>query len=106
MRQDELLKEIGKKLDGIFALLKISNIDNLNNFKTEMSKDSVNANILKLSDGTRNYSNLASEIAKGLAVSEINVKKKISELTKIGIITAEKTPKGSFYKTTGVLDWG
>jgi len=104
MNKDEPLNEIGEKLDGIFAILKISNFENLNNFKTKMSKDPVNANILKLSDGTRNYSNLASEIAKGLGVSEINVKKKISELTKIGIITAEKTSKGSLYKTTGVLD--
>ena len=106
MSQDEPLNEIGKKLDGIFAILKISNFDNLNHFKKELTKDPVNTNILKLSDGTRNYSSLASEIAKGLGVSEINVKKKISEHTKIGIITAEKTPKGSFYKTTGILDWG
>ena len=104
MSQNEPLNEIGKKLDSIFAILKISNFENLNQFKKQLTKDPVNANILKLSDGTRNYSNLASEIAKGLKVSEINVKKKISELTKIEIITAEKTPKGSFYKTTGVLD--
>lgn len=104
MSQDESLKNIGDKLDSIFAILKISNIDNLNNFKNEITKDLVNANILKLSDGTRNYSTLTSEIAKELNVSEINVKKKISDLTKMGIIIAEKTPKGSFYKTTGVLD--
>jgi len=104
MSEYEHLNEIGKKLEGIFTILKISNFENLNKFKKELTKDPVNVNILKLSDGTRNYSNLASEIAKGLKVSEINVKKKISELVKIGIITAEKTPKGSFYKTTGVLD--
>ncbi|WP_428325775.1 hypothetical protein [Nitrosopumilus sp.] len=104
MSQDTTLKEIGEKLDGIFAILKISNFENLNNFKKTISKDPVNASIIKLSDGTRNYSTLASEIAKELKVSEINVKKKISDLTKIGIIIAEKTPKGSFYKTTGVLD--
>jgi len=104
MSQNDALNEISRKLDGIFSILKISNIDNLYNFKKELTKDPVNVNILKLSDGTRNYSNLASEIAKELGVSEINVKKKISELTKIGIIAAEKSPKGSFYKTTGVLD--
>ena len=104
MSQNDPIDEIGKKLEGIFAILKISNFENLNNFKKELTKDQVNANILKLSDGTRNYSNLASDIAKELKVSEINVKKKISELTKMGIIIAEKTSKGSFYKTTGVLD--
>ncbi len=104
MSQDITLKEIRDKLDGIFAILKISNMENLNNFKKALAKDPVNDKILKLSDGNRNYSTLASEIAKELKVSEINVKKKISELTKMGIIIAEKTPKGSVYKTTGVLD--
>ena len=106
MSQDDTLNEISRKLDGIYTVLKISNFENLYNFKKELTKDPVNANILKLSDGTRNYSNLASEISKELKVSEINVKKKISELVKLGIIAAEKTTKGSFYKTTGVLDWG
>ena len=104
MSNDEALKEIGMKLDGIFVLLKISNMENLKKFKKEILKDQVNSKILELSNGTRNYSKLATEIAKNLDVSEINVKKKISELTRLGLIIAEKSPKGSFYKTTGVLD--
>ena len=106
MTQDELLKEISRKLDGIFALLKISNMDNLNKFKKEIIKDQVNLKILQLSNGTRNYSTLAKEIAKELGVSEINVKKKISELTRNGVIIAEKSHKEAYYHITGLLDWG
>jgi len=106
LSQEELLKEISSKLDGIFVILKISNMENLKKIKKELIKDKVNSKILQLSNGTRNYSTLSKEIAKELGVSEINVKKKISELTRIGAIIAEKSHSESYYKTTGLLDWG
>jgi len=79
---ESTLKEISTKLDTIAALLKISNLEKLEKFRHDISKDKVNAKIIQLSDGTKNYSALAKQIADELQVSEINVKKKIADLTK------------------------
>jgi len=101
---ESTLKEISTKLDTIAALLKISNLEKLEKFKRDISKDKVNVKIIQLSDGTRNYSTLAKQIADELQVSEINVKKKISDLTKNSIIMPVRTGKESYYQTTGLLD--
>ena len=104
MSSEDLLKEISKKLDKISALLKISNLEKLEKFSEKVSKDKVNFKIIQLSDGTRNYSTLAKQIADELKVSEINVKKKISDLTKNSVIISVKSGKESYYQTTGLLD--
>ncbi|MCH7561451.1 MAG: hypothetical protein IIC67_08850 [Thaumarchaeota archaeon] len=104
MTSEELLKEISRKLDGISALLKISNQEKIEQFQKQISKDKVNVKIIQLSDGTKNYSVIAKQIAEELQVSEINVKKKISELVNNKIIMSVKSGKESYYQTTGLLD--
>ncbi len=105
MSNDEImLKGISDKLDKIITLLKLSNLEKLSKFKEEINKDKVFAKIISLCDGTKNYSDMVKEIANNLGVAEITVKKKVSELTKYGIISITKTGKESYYNNTGLLD--
>ncbi len=104
MSSEDILKEISKKLDRISAILKVSNLERLEQFRREISKDKVNLKIIQLSDGTRNSSTLAKEIADELQVSEINVRKKLAELVKKNIIISVKSGKESYYDATGLLD--
>ncbi len=107
MSNDEtIFREISEKLDSIIILLKLSNLDKLTNFKDQISKDKVYVKILELCNRKRNYSEIAKKTSEDLGVAEITVKKKISELTKYGIISITKSGKESFYNNTGLLDWG
>jgi len=105
MSNDEsTLKEISGKLDNIVTLLKISNIEKLTTFKDHINKDKIFIKIIELCNGTRKYSDIAKETAVELGIAEITVKKKISELTRYGVITITKTGKESYYNSTGLLD--
>lgn len=102
--EENELRSIARKLDTIIALLKISNYDKLDTFRENLSKDKIYFQIIRLSDGTKKYSDITKQISEDLNVAEITVKKKISELTKHGVIVPEKSGKESYYNTTGLFD--
>jgi len=107
--EKELLRQIvGKldkleKLDTLIALSKLSNRSTLDEIQRNLERDKVAMRILELSDGTVTYSNLAKQVHDETGVAEITVKKKMSDLKSMGLITSRRDGKETYYESTGLL---
>lgn len=106
----EKLDEIIKKMDFLISLeeqsnnlIKLSNQTALIEIKKKINADEVSSMIFKYADGTRSYGELAREISYELGKAEITIKKKISELKELGILTISKKGKETYYERSGVL---
>lgn len=99
-----LLKEISKKLDRLVILMKLSNRAALGDFKKKIERDKVAVKILENADGSLTYSDLSKKVATDLGMAEITVKKKISDMKEIGILSINRKGKEAYYENSGLLD--
>jgi len=99
-----LLKEISKKLDHLVILMKLSNRAVLEDFKKKLERDKVALKILENADGSSTYSDLSKKVATDLGVAEITVKKKISDMKELGVLTVTRKGKEAYYENSGLLD--
>jgi acyl CoA:acetate/3-ketoacid CoA transferase beta subunit len=99
-----VLKEIAKKLDRLIVLMKLSNRVALEDFKKKIQRDKVSAKILENADGSFTYSDLSKKVATDLGVAEITVKKKISDMKELGILSISRKGKEAYYENSGLLD--
>jgi len=99
-----LLKEISKKLDHLVILMKLTNRAVLEDFKKKLERDKVALKILESADGSSTYSDLSKKVATDLGVAEITVKKKISDMKELGILTVTRKGKEAYYENSGLLD--
>lgn len=102
--QNQLLREILKKLENIELLLKIGNREDLDKYKKEINKDHISKKILELADGTLNYSELTKIVAQNEDVAEITVKKKISNLKNNGFLLTKREGNLVYYENSGLFD--
>jgi len=99
----ELLKNISYKLDVLVALTKLINQNILSELKMKFSRDKVTLRILELADGSITYSNLANQIHEETGMAEITIKKKMSELRELGLLTTRRDGKETYYDNSGLL---
>lgn len=100
---NKLLAEISDKLDKLVALMKISNRDALERYKQQISKDKVLARIMEKLQEPLTYTDLSKQVAEELAVAEITVKKKISELKDAGLLKTVRSGREVYYENSGLL---
>jgi DNA-binding transcriptional ArsR family regulator len=99
----KLLRELSKKLDLLISIQKISNKSALGEFKKELNHDKVYGRIIELADGTIIYSDLAKRVSDETGAAEITVKKKISDLKEMGVLTTRREGKEMYYDNSGVV---
>ena len=102
--ENQLLKEILKKLENIELLLKIGSREDLNKYNREVKKDRVSKKILEFADGALNYSDLVKKVSKDENVAEVTVRKKISQLRSNGFLITKRTGKKVYYEKSGLFD--
>lgn len=98
------LNEISKKLDRLIALMRLSNLAQIDDYRKQLSKDKVYLKILEFSDGLLTYSDMSKKVAEELGVAEITVKKKIAELREMGLLLTIRKGREVFYENSGLLD--
>lgn len=99
----DLLNNILDKLDLLIALMKINNQNALSELKIKFSRDKITLRILELADGSITYSNLANQIHEETGMAEITIKKKMSELRELGLLTTRRDGKETYYDNSGLL---
>ncbi len=103
-QSNETLSEISEKLDTLIALMKISNQDALEKYRQQISKDSVYSKIMEKLEEPLTYGLLSKQVAEELAVAEITVKKKISELKDMGLLKTVRKGREVYYEKSGLVD--
>ena len=103
-KDQEILKEISRKLDQLIILTKLNSLDIIKRYKTKIRGDKVFAKILDYSDGSLNYSKLCEKVSKELGVAEITVMKKVSELKDMGFLVTERRGRQVYYATSGLFE--
>jgi DNA-binding transcriptional ArsR family regulator len=76
----------------------------INKHRDKIRNDIVASKILEYSDGSLSYSKLSEKVSKELGVAKITVMKKISDLSKIGILVTERKGREVFYDTSGLFE--
>ena len=104
MAETELLREINRKMDALIALAKISLSKELKALTAEVKKDKVSQKILELADGSLSSGDLASKVHELIGVSEITVKRRISELSEKGLILPHRDGSKVFYTNSGIIE--
>lgn len=99
-----LLREISKKLDRLIILMKLSNRAALEDFKKKVERDKIAVKIMEIADGSITYTDLSKKVATDLGVAEITVKKKISDMKELGILSINRKGKEAYYENSGLLD--
>lgn len=102
--QNQLLKEILRKLENIELLLKIGNREDLNKYQIEAKKDHISKKILDLADGFLNYSDLTQKVAGEEDVAEVTVRKKIAKLRHNGFLITKRKGNKVFYENSEIFD--
>jgi len=99
-----LLDDISRKLDSIITLLMLSNKTEFQRIKENLSSDKVFQAIISKADGTISYSELTRRVAEELQIAEITVKKKISDLKTLGVITSFRKGRETFYQMSTLFE--
>lgn len=100
----ELLKNINRKMDSLVALTKIGLSKELEALTAEVKKDKVTQKILELADGSLSSGDLASKVHELIGVSEITVRRRISELSEKGLILPHRDGLKVFYTNSGIIE--
>jgi DNA-binding transcriptional ArsR family regulator len=101
---NETLSEISEKLDMLIALMKISNQDAIKLYRQQISKDNVCSRIMEKLEEPLTYGVLSKQVAEELAVAEITVKKKISDLKDAGLLKTVRKGREVLYEKSGLVD--
>ncbi|MHA1227864.1 MAG: hypothetical protein ACTSPV_14045 [Candidatus Hodarchaeales archaeon] len=104
MAETELLREINRKMDALVALTKIGVSKELEALTAKIKKDKVSQKILELADGSLSSGDLASKVHELTGVSEITVKRRISELSEKGLILGHREGLKVFYTNSGIIE--
>ena len=104
MNERDILKEISRKLDRLIAIQQIGIRDELNKLKEEIKKDKVSQKILEIADGTLSAGELQEKVASSANVSEITVKRRISELLDKGLLIQNREGQNIFYVNSGIIE--
>ena len=104
MNEKDVLRSISKKLDRIVALTQIGLRKELDILKEEIKKDKVSQKVLEFSDGTLAAGDLQEKVAKSTGVSEITVKRRISELLDKGLLLSNRDGQNVFYVNSGIVE--
>lgn len=104
MVETELLREINRKMDTLVALTKIGLSKKLEALTTEVKKDKVSQKILELADGSLSSGDLASKVHESIGISEITVKRRMSELSEKGLILPHRNGLKVFYTNAGIIE--
>ena len=104
MDERDILKEISRKLDRLIALQQIRIRKELENLKNEIKKDKVSQKILEIADGTLSAGELQEKVASSTSVSEVTVKRRISELLDKGLLLQNREGQNIFYINSGIIE--
>ena len=104
MNERDILKEISRKLDRLIALQQIEIRNELEILKNEIKKDKVSQKILEIADGTLSAGELQEKVASSTSVSEITVKRRISELLDKGLLLQNREGQNIFYINSGLIE--
>jgi len=100
----KLLREINRKMDALISLYKISLKKELDMLSDEIKKDKVSQKILELANGALSSGELAEKVADKIGVSEITVKRRISELSENGLLISHRDGLQVFYTNSGIIE--
>lgn len=100
----KILREINRKMDALISLYKIGLKKELDKLSNEIKKDKVSQKILELADGSLSSGELAEKVAEKIEVSEITVKRRISELSDNGLLISRRDGLKVFYINSGIIE--
>lgn len=74
-------KDVVERLDQLIAIMKLANQAKLNEIKSEIEKDKISKEIIKLcSDRSWGYSDLVDQIIKNTSTSKSTAERRVAEL--------------------------
>lgn len=91
-------------MDALIALTKIGLRKELEALTNEVRKDKVSQKILELADGSMSSGELAKKAHKIIGVSEITVRRRISELSEKGLLISHRDGLKVFYTNSGIIE--
>jgi len=95
---------ISRKLDRLIALQQIGLRKELDSLKDGIKKDKVSQKILEIADGSLSAGDLQKRVAEITGVSEITVKRRLSELLDKGLILQNREGLNIFYNNSGIIE--
>ena len=104
MSENEILKEISRKLDSLISLYKIGVKKELDAFTDKIKKDKVSLKILEMADGSLSSGELREKISQLVKVSEVTVSRRLSELSDMGLLLSRREGKNIYYINTGLIE--
>lgn len=88
----------------MIALGKIGLRKELGMLTNEIKKDKVSLKILELADGSLSSGDIAKKVHELLGISEITVKRRLSELSEKGLILPKRDGQKIFYTNSGIIE--
>jgi len=104
LSEKEILMAISRKLDRLIALQQIGLRKELDSLKDGIKKDKVSQKILEIADGSLSAGDLQKRVAEITGVSEITVKRRLSELLDKGLILQNREGLNIFYNNSGIIE--
>ena len=104
MSETDLLKEISKKLSDLIILTKLTSSKAIAEFKDEIAKDSVFQEILNCADGSLSSAQLRQKVTEKTQVSDVTVRRRISQLLEKGGLTFTKKGNETYYENSGLYE--
>ena len=104
MSETNILKEISLKLDALISLYKIGLKKELNILTEEIKKDKVSQKILEMADGSLSSGELRQKVADSIGVSEVTVRRRISELSEMGLLLSRRENLNVYYTNSGIIE--
>ena len=100
----EVLREISGKLSQLIILTRLSNSKIIAEAKEELKKDPEATALLKLANGSLNYSQIVDKVAKKTKKSKITVKRRIADLLEKGALIAIRKGNETYCENSGLYD--
>jgi len=104
LAETEVLREINRKMDALIALTKIGLRKELSALTDEIKKDKVSQKILEMADGSSSSGELQEKVARIIGVSEVTVKRRISELSEKGLLLYHRDGLKVYYTNSGIIE--
>lgn len=94
---EELLRQMVKKLDQMIILLKLANQDAIDEAWKKINADEVSRELLELADGALDSSELQKRVSEITQKSTRTVQARISELVRQGVLEANHSGNKIYY---------
>lgn len=102
-QEAELLQEISRKLDLLVAVQRLTNQETLERVRRQYEKDEVTQAILRETQESTTYTDLTEAVARQTGASERTVRRRISDLSSEGLISAIRRGQQVYYQNTGLF---